>query len=1212
MMLRFLLYFTFIVSFGGFYSLYAQNFSWVDPGFPVCHYPAAAWVDVDNDGDLDAFFTGLDETASPVANLFRNDGNGVFTPLSISVSGVYSASCAFGDINNDGLADLAVSGTNGTTATTIIYRNDGGGVFTDIGAGITGLYDGSLAWGDYNNDGLTDLLVSGLDNAQSPLTLLYINEGGLTFTESGLTFTGLSGSSIAWSDLDLDLDLDFVIVGQDDAQAPHTIIYLNDNGFFNEMGAGLTALKDATAAWGDYNNDTYPDLLLSGSDASGTPQTLVYSNLAGIAFSSLTGTFNGILNGSAIWGDFTNDGDLDFLISGRYLLAGGGPPMPGKPASLELYINLDNDQFLMEKILLPGVEFNAIVCGDYDNDSDLDLLVTGKISNSISVTNDQAVIYRNEISAVNNPPDAPTDLVYEIIGNEILFQWDASTDDKTPSSGLNYNIRVGTQSGNVDIYSPLADLNSGYRKIVGTGNTGSNISWSLAGQEFGSYHASVQAIDHNYAGSAFSSTISVFISPTATFTIADSLCLFDQTTVTYTGNASPAAQYIWDFDGAVVVSGSGQGPYIIYWGTEGLKIVSLTVIENEVASEPYSREVHVIGLPGTPGFIAGPPDICQGTVSTEFIVPPIPGAETYDWHLNPPGAGMISGSGIIAEVVWEPAFSGNAFVFVRAENYCGYGPYSDSLTVMVSPLPGSPGKPVGPDQLCQNPPNTDYIATAAPFGLGYQWHLLPGSAGVVFNNGLEAEIDWDNSFTGEAKIFVTSFNDCGSGAPSDTLSIWIHVPPVADAGDDQVIPFGTSTQLFGSASGGSGSYEYFWTPAEFLVNPGTSDPTTLNLEQSVQFILMVTDEESGCPAYDQMIVTVAGGPLNLSVSADPEFICSGEETQLLALAGGGSGNYTYNWSSNPPGFSSDIADPIATPLETTKYYAEVSDGAEPLIDSVLIEVFPLPGNAGEIDGPTEVCSGSEQIVYIIEPVANASHYLWSLSEGLYGSSDSTSILVNFSLFASNAIISVTPANDCGMGMSGSLDIDILYEPDVPQTPVGPDTICTTTDTLSTYILNASVPGATAYEWMLLPEESGIIQGNGLSADVHWVKNWEGDALIGVRAMNQCGYSAWAEPFAVNTFNSLGVEDYESAAASLMIYPNPSKGVLNVDFYVPDKPDKHTIHIWDVFGRKLLDSIINGSRGMIRFDISFLPEGIYILTLSDQNRLLANVKFVVNK
>ncbi|MCK5766652.1 MAG: VCBS repeat-containing protein, partial [Bacteroidales bacterium] len=144
MMPRILIFLIVLILFTHAAVLRAQTFTMVDVGFEVCHVPAAAWADIDNDGDLDAFFTGLNETSVAEAHLFRNDGNDIFVPLSVSINGVSSAACAFGDMDNDGLADLAVSGISGTTTTTIIYKNEGGGVFTDIGAGLVGLSDGSL------------------------------------------------------------------------------------------------------------------------------------------------------------------------------------------------------------------------------------------------------------------------------------------------------------------------------------------------------------------------------------------------------------------------------------------------------------------------------------------------------------------------------------------------------------------------------------------------------------------------------------------------------------------------------------------------------------------------------------------------------------------------------------------------------------------------------------------------------------------------------------------------------------------------------------------------------------------------------------------------------------------------------------------------------------------------------------------------------------
>ena len=80
------------------------------------------------------------------------------------------------------------------------------------------------------------------------------------------------------------------------------------------------------------------------------------------------------------------------------------------------------------------------------------------------------------------------------------------------------------------------------------------------------------------------------------FNVPSTVCINQQVQVVYVGGASPSATYVWDFDGAVVLSGSGQGPYTIKWETTGIKIVSLH-IEWETQTCTWSKEVHVVPVP---------------------------------------------------------------------------------------------------------------------------------------------------------------------------------------------------------------------------------------------------------------------------------------------------------------------------------------------------------------------------------------------------------------------------------------------------------------------------------------------------------------------------------------------------------------------------------------------------------------------------------------
>src|SRR5262249_11109376 len=143
-----------------------------------------------------------------------------------------------------------------------IYHNNRDGTFTDIQAGLPGVRSCALAWGDYDNDGDLDLLVSGWASTNS-ITKIFRNDHG-TFVDSGVVLPALSHGSVAWGDYDNDGDLDILINGMNDGYQYFTFVLRNDGqGNFIDINAPLNNRGEGTAIWGDYDNDGDLDILIS-------------------------------------------------------------------------------------------------------------------------------------------------------------------------------------------------------------------------------------------------------------------------------------------------------------------------------------------------------------------------------------------------------------------------------------------------------------------------------------------------------------------------------------------------------------------------------------------------------------------------------------------------------------------------------------------------------------------------------------------------------------------------------------------------------------------------------------------------------------------------------------------------------------------------------------------------------------------------------------
>jgi len=428
-----------------------------DTQIPGLKRSGSDWADYDRDGDLDLVVTGEDADGNPVTRVYKNGpvdpfANDQFVALGAGLADLKNGAASWGDYNNDGHPDLAVGGTDGSSPSTLVYRNDGEGTFTEIaGPDSTGLATGDLAWGDLDGDGDLDLVASGLDQIDAdgqPTTIVYENKGDtdddgeVEFDAAETGLTGLSFSSLDLGDINGDGNLDLVISGSADGAGAvnpslETIVYENQgtgNLDFQPLGLGLNALQLGSAEWGDYNQDGRLDLLLAGRDGSNSPQTLIYENQGDTDgdgspnFQSLGAGLTGVESGQGTWGDYDGDGDLDVALSGR---AGDGS------LTTEIYQNDGSGTFSRVESGLDGTE-GSVTWADYDRDGDLDILSLGRDASESPA----AVLYDNGLPAA--PPGVSAEL------RQVENEEDFPGDDSVAVGVLwDYPDELNTESYNI-------------------------------------------------------------------------------------------------------------------------------------------------------------------------------------------------------------------------------------------------------------------------------------------------------------------------------------------------------------------------------------------------------------------------------------------------------------------------------------------------------------------------------------------------------------------------------------------------------------------------------------------------------------------------------------------------------------------------------------------------------------------------------------------
>ena len=244
-------------------------------------------------------------------------------------------------------------------------------------------------------------------------------------------------------------------------------------------------------------------------------------------------------------------------------------------------------------------------------------------------------------------------------------------------------------------------------------------------------------------------------------------------------------------------------------------------------------------------------------------------------------------------------------------------------------------------------------------------------------------------------------------SPQDATGLQLGI---LAAGSGNKLVGGTKYVTHSSAGSSSATkvWNFTWTAPVAGTGPVTFYGAMVVAKPNIKLCTLVANE-------------YVAAPLTATASATPTLICAGQSSQLNVAPAGGSGTYTFSWTSIPPGYTSTLQNPVVAPSVTIHYMVQVSDGTLVTDASTDVNVNQA---AADNAGNDTTCDYIVTQVPLYGTATNFSSHLWTTSgsgtfsdanalSGYYypSTDDKTMGSVTLALTASALSPCTTPASD---------------------------------------------------------------------------------------------------------------------------------------------------------------------------------------------------------
>jgi len=474
---------------------------------------------------------------------------------------------------------------------------------------------------------------------------------------------------------------------------------------------------------------------------------------------------------------------------------------------------------------------------------------------------------------------------------------------------------------------------------------------------------------------------------------------------------------------------------------------------------------------------------------------------------------------------------------------------------------------------------------------------------VLYRNGVPQDTLVGNTgtltFGGYPKgtYTVTAENQNGVTMLADTVVI-TEIPtlaPINLVADETTICSNGSTMIRTTEDYTQTTWQHsldgiMWSDVEGW----TSDTLVVIGISQATYYRAITKNQCDSLVSAPLLINVDQLPAVGNASSASDVVCEGgvttiELSYVLGNVQWQQSTDSLDWSNISGENSSSLVTPAIN--QPTYFRAMVSNGVCDVVSSNVVKVSSVQpvGTPGTITGNDHVCAGQANVVYAVEPIANATSYLWTLPTGatITAGEGTNEVTLSFADGAAGGPITVQGVNICGAGESSMpLQVMVSSVPGMPSAIEGPNIPVSGT----TQVYSVEPVEGVSYNWSY-PADWTLVSGEGTATITLTIGEQSG--IISCTFSNLCGEGP-AQIMSVEV-QVLGIDDPRGSENEHAIYPNPSSGLIV--FTGVNNPSRVRITVTDLTGKVLLE--VSGKTTM---DVSALGKGIYLVSVHDVSKI----------